>query len=74
MIVIIRIKGMIGIRKDMAETLSRLRLRRKYACVVIEKITPERLGMLKKIRDFVAFGEIDEKMHKKLIEVCMKTL
>ena len=37
MIAIIRIKGMVGIRKDLAETLSRLRLRRKYSCVVLDK-------------------------------------
>jgi ribosomal protein L30/L7E len=35
-IAIIRISGKIGIEKSVNETLERLRLRRKYACVVIE--------------------------------------
>jgi large subunit ribosomal protein L30 len=65
-IVLIRIKGMIGINKDIEETLSRLRLRRKYACVVIED-TPENKGMIKKVSDFIAYGEIDEDTHKELI-------
>ena len=65
-VAIIRIKGMIGIRKDVEETLSRLRLRRKYACVVLE-ITPEIEGMLKKVRDFVAYGEIKDETYKELI-------
>lgn len=64
---IIRIKGMIGIRRDVAETLDRLRLRRKYACVVVEP-TPEVEGMLKKIRDFVAYGEISDERYKELVE------
>ena len=68
MIAIIRIKGMVRVRKDLAETLYRLRLRRKYACVVLENPTQVQLGMLKKIKDFVAYGGIDEKMHKKLNE------
>jgi large subunit ribosomal protein L30 len=65
-IVVIRISGMIGIRKDIAETLDRLRLRRKYACVVVES-TPENLGMIKKVRDFVAFGEINSETEKELV-------
>lgn len=67
MIVIIRIKGEIGIRREIKETLNRLRLKKKYSCVVI-KPTKEKLGMLKKIRDFIAYGEISEETYKKLVE------
>jgi len=68
MITVIRITGDVGLRKDVAETLNRLRLRRKYSCVVFENLTKEQLGMIKKVRDFVAFGDIDEKTYKKLVE------
>lgn len=68
MIAVIRITGEVGLRKDIVETLNRLRLRRKYSCVVFENPTKEQLGMVKKVRDFVAFGDIDEKTHKKLVE------
>lgn len=64
----IRITGEVGLRKEIVETLNRLRLRRKYSCIVFENPTKEQLGMVKKVRDFVAFGEIDEKTYKKLVE------
>lgn len=67
MIVIIRIRGQVGLKKDMEETLYRMRLRKKYTCVVWKKPTEEQLGMLKKVRDFVAFGEISEDAYKKLV-------
>ena len=66
--VIIRISGQVGLNKDVAETLYRLRLRRKYACVVLDKPTKEQLGMIKKVKDFVAYGEISEDVYKKLVE------
>lgn len=67
MIAIIRIKGMTGIKTELAETLSRLRLRRKYSCVVIPE-TKEYLGMIKKVRDYIAYGEINPETFEKLIE------
>ncbi|MDP2628613.1 MAG: uL30 family ribosomal protein [Nanoarchaeota archaeon] len=66
-IAVIRIAGQVGIRKDIAETFDRLRLRRKYSCVVLEE-TKENLGMIKKVKDFVAFGEIDDSTYKELTE------
>lgn len=69
MICVIRIKGMVGVKKPLIETLHRLRLRRKYSCVVFSNPTKEQLGMIKKIKDFVAFGEINEETFKELIEL-----
>ena len=68
MIAIIRIKGMVGIKKDLAETLYRMRLRKKYTCVVLENPTKEQEGMLKKVVNFVAYGEIEPETYKKLVE------
>lgn len=67
MICIIRIRGEVGLNKDIIETLNRLRLRKKYSCVVLNP-TKEQLGMLKKIKNFVAWGEISEETLRKLIE------
>lgn len=67
MICIIRIRGQVGINSDVKETLERLRLKRKYSCVVIDP-TKENMGMVNKVRDFVAFGKIDEDVLKKLVE------
>lgn len=68
MIAIIRISGQVGIKKDIAETLDKLRLRRKYVCVIVDEKNPNIAGMIKKVRDFTAYGEIDEETKKKLIE------
>ena len=67
MICIIRIRGEVGLRKDVVETLNRLRLKRKYCCVVI-KPDAEKLGMIKKINNFVAYGNINENVFEKLID------
>lgn len=68
MISIIRITGRVNVRKDIEETLHRLKIRKKYACVVIEKPTKEQMGMIKKVRDFVAYGEITPETYKELVE------
>tara|TARA_Y100000310_G_scaffold167546_2_gene167372 strand:+ start:11854 stop:12297 length:444 start_codon:yes stop_codon:yes gene_type:complete len=67
MICVIRITGRVGINKDVDETLNRLRLRKKYSCVVLNP-KKEQLGMIKKVKDLVAFGEISDEMFEKLIE------
>ncbi len=68
MIALIRIRGMIGLNRDINETLDRLRLKRKYACVVLANPTKEQMGMIKKLRDFIAFGEISKETFEKLVE------
>jgi large subunit ribosomal protein L30 len=68
MIAVIRIAGQVKMRKEIKETLNRLGLKRKYSCVVLEKPKPEELGMIKKVKDFVAFGEINNETFEKLIK------
>ena len=58
MIAIIRIRGKVKLESSMEETLFRLRLRKKYTCVVLKE-KPEIIGMLSKIRNCVAYGKID---------------
>ena len=67
MICVIRIHGRVGLNKDVVETLHRLRLRKKYACIVLNP-TKEQMGMIKKVRNQVAFGEINKQTFEKLIE------
>ena len=68
MICLIRIKGQIGIERGAKETLDRLRIRKKYACVVIKNPTPVEMGMIAKIKNFIAWGEISEADYKKLVD------
>ncbi|MBI2044024.1 uL30 family ribosomal protein [Candidatus Pacearchaeota archaeon] len=66
MICIIRIRGEVGLDRNIVETLNRMRLMKKYTCVVINP-TKENLGMLKKVKDHVAFGEINDKTFEELL-------
>jgi len=68
MIAVIRIRGQVGLNRKVVETFNRLKLRKKYSCVVLEKPTSEQLGMIKKLRNFVAYGEINDETYKKLVE------
>ncbi|MEX0921037.1 MAG: uL30 family ribosomal protein [Candidatus Pacearchaeota archaeon] len=67
LICVIRISGQVGLNRDVKETLHRLRIRRKYSCVVL-KPTKVQAGMIAKVRDFIAFGEIKKETLSKLIE------
>ncbi len=66
-IAVIRIHGCVRLRSGIVETFDRLRLRKKYSCVVLDG-TPEQMGMIKKVRDFVAYGEISDDTYKQLNE------
>lgn len=66
MMCIIRIRGDVKLNKDIRETLYRLRLRKKYSCVVINP-NKEQKGMIGKIKNVVAFGEIKKDVFEKLI-------
>ena len=67
MIAIIRIRGQVALDKRSKETLDRLRLKKKYACVAIEP-TKEQMGMIGSVRNFVSFGQISDETYKKLVE------
>ena len=66
-IAVIRIVGDVGLDKKIKETFNRLRLRRKYSCVVLEE-TKENMGMVKKVKNLIAYGEIDDETYKLLVE------
>jgi len=68
MIAAIRIRGQVGLKREIKETLYRLRLRKKYVCVVLVKPNEAQLGALKSLRNFIAFGEISDATYKKIVE------
>lgn len=55
---VIRIRGSVGVPKEVEDTLRMLRLVRKHHCVIIDD-RPSYLGMLQKVKDYVTWGEID---------------
>lgn len=67
MICIIRIRGKVKLDRDVKETFDRMRLGRKYSCIVIHP-NKEQKGMIKKLRNLVSFGEINRETFEKLLE------
>ena len=67
MIAVIRIHGKVGLKKDIQETLSRLNLKKKYSCIVLQEDNVQK-GMIKKVKDFVAYGGVDDKTFIELIK------
>jgi len=59
MIIAIRISGLVEMQTSVEEILQRLRMRRKY-CAVLMPNTKENMNLLRKIRDFVAYGTIEQ--------------
>ena len=62
----IRIKGRIDISAKNKKTFDLLRLRKKFACSIYNP-TKENKGMLHRVRNYVAYGEIDEKTLRELV-------
>ena len=65
-IAIIQIRGTINAKKEIKDTLKFLNLQRKHACTIVPD-TPNYSGMLIKVKDYVAYGEISDDVNKKLI-------
>jgi large subunit ribosomal protein L30 len=70
---VIRISGMVKVNKDIEDSLSRLRLRRKYSCVVINP-GKDILGLIKKVKYYVAYGPISRETLIKLLKDRGKTI
>ena len=70
-VAIILLRGLVNVRTEIKDTLLMLNIYSKNNCVIIKK-TPSSMGMLKKIKDYVTWGEIDEEAEKKLKN--MKTI
>ena len=67
MYAVVRIRGSVGTRKDLEDTLKMLRLKSVNHCVVVPE-TKQYLGMLKKAKDFITWGKIDKKILSSLLE------
>jgi len=68
LIAIIRIAGQVKVKSEIKNTLDRLRMRRKYVCVLINSNNESLMGMLNKVRFSVAFGIIKKDTLVKLLE------
>jgi large subunit ribosomal protein L30 len=63
----VRVKGKIGIRRDIKETMEGLRLTRANHCIIVNKESSTE-GMLSKVKDYVTWGEISQETLVKLLK------
>jgi large subunit ribosomal protein L30 len=63
----IRIRGHTQINTKVEETLQMLRLYRANFCIIVPN-TPVYEGMLKRAKDYLTWGEIDDDTFQKLVE------
>ncbi len=67
LVAVVRVRGRIGVRRTINETLSRLNLDR-VNCLALVFGTPSNLGMIKKCTDSVTFGEINSEVLGRLLK------
>lgn len=67
MYVAIRVRGEVGVKKDIADTMMMLRLNRINHAVLIDD-NPSYNGMLVKAKDYITWGEIDQETLSQLIQ------
>ena len=66
LIAIIRIHGKSGLKKGIRDTLDMLKLYKKHNCVIV-KNTQSNVGMIKKVKEYVTWGEINEETFIELL-------
>lgn len=67
MIALVRIRGDMNVNEDISSTMDMLCLYNRNYCS-IQKAIPSILGMIRKCKDYITWGEIDEATLKELIE------
>ncbi|MEM3373848.1 MAG: uL30 family ribosomal protein [Candidatus Woesearchaeota archaeon] len=66
-IAVIRIRGDVNLRQEVKDTFKHLNLLRKNVCVILDN-TPENLGQVVKVKDYVTWGEVSDEVIKMLFE------
>jgi large subunit ribosomal protein L30 len=58
MYALVRVRGNVNVRGSIEDTLKMLRLHRVNHCVLLND-SPQNMGMIQKVKDYVAYGIID---------------
>lgn len=61
MYAIVQVRGTVKTAREIKDTLKMLRLHHVNHCVLVPD-SPAYLGMIRKVKDFVAYGEVDEEI------------
>jgi large subunit ribosomal protein L30 len=62
---VIRVRGLVRVKKEINHTMELLSLFRKNYCTIVDE---KDFGMIKKVKDYVTYGEIDAETEKLLKE------
>ena len=62
----VRVRGLTGIKRGIADTMKILRLYKNNYCCIIPN-TPVYVGMLMKAKDYITWGEIDDETFDTLV-------
>ena len=62
----VQIRGYIGVRQEVVDTLFMLKMRKKHAAVLIDENNKVALGMLNKAKDVITYGPVSDAVAKKL--------
>jgi large subunit ribosomal protein L30 len=67
MFAIVRLRGEVNVRPEIKDTLAMLRIHRVNHCVVVKEDAHNR-GMIQKVKDYVAWGKVDDESLALLLE------
>ncbi|MBN1159723.1 MAG: 50S ribosomal protein L30 [Candidatus Diapherotrites archaeon] len=67
LIAVVRIRGEVHNYPDVRKTLELLNLTRVNHCVLVQN-TPQNMGMVKKVKDYITWGEISKETFTLLME------
>lgn len=67
MFAIVRLRGEVNVRPEIRDTLQMLHIHRVNHCVVVKE-DPHFRGMIQKVKDYVAWGKIDDDTLAMLLE------
>jgi large subunit ribosomal protein L30 len=64
---VVRVRGKINLDSNLKRTFEQLNLHNKNWCVVV-KDTPTNKGMIKKVKDYITYGEISSEVFDELLK------
>jgi len=65
-VLVLRIAGQVANKKKDNETLKRLKMNKKFTCILVEEDDTIRMGMVKAVAHMVSFGKVDDAFVKEL--------
>jgi len=65
-IALVRVRGKVDVNRDIANTLDFLHLKYKNNCNIVDD-TPNNMGMVQKVKDYITFGEIEKETFEKML-------